>query len=96
MGGFIGNVKSYQITAAGSGTIFNGRAKILGVYYNSTAGGGSIELLDDSTSVFKIDVPNGATTEQAHYIKIPGSGILCSTSLKYTTATILEVTVIYG
>ena len=96
MSSFEGDVKSYQIVAAGSGTVFAGPARVLGVYYNSTAGGGSIELFDNATSVFKIDVPNGATTEQAVYIPIPGSGIRCSTSLKYTTATILEVTVLYG
>ena len=96
MGSFIGDVKSYQITAAGSGTIFGGSARILGIYFNSTAAGGSIELLDHTTSVFKIDVPDGATTEQAVYIPVPGSGIRCSTSLKYTTTTILEVTVLYG
>ena len=96
MGSFIGDVRSYQITAAGSGTVFAGPARILGIYYNSTAGGGSIELFDNAASVFKIDVPDGATTEQAVYIPVPGSGIRCSTSLKYTTTTILEVTVLYG
>ena len=57
MSTFSGDVKSSQITAAGSGTIFAGPARILGVYWNSTAAGGSIELLDNAASVFKIDVP---------------------------------------
>jgi len=96
MSTFSGDVRSSQITAAGSGTIFAGPARILGVYWNSTAAGGSIELLDNAASVFKIDVPDGSTTELAGYILIPGNGIYCATSLKYTLATITEATIIYG
>jgi hypothetical protein len=96
MSTYTGDVKSFQISAAESGTIFDGPARILGVYFNSTAAGGSIELLNSSTSVFKIDVPDGSTTEQSGYMLMPGSGIYCNTSLKYTTDTITEVTVFYG
>ena len=52
MSTFSGDVRSSQITAAGSGTLFDGPARILGVYWNSTAAGGSIELLDNAASVF--------------------------------------------
>ena len=46
MSTYTGDVKSFQISAAESGTIFDGPARILGVYFNSTAAGGSIELLN--------------------------------------------------
>ena len=46
------DIKSTQATSTGSTTIFNGPCRVLGVYYLSdVAAGGTIEILDNTTSV---------------------------------------------
>ena len=85
------DIKSTNITSAGAGTIFAGPCRILGVYYNGAAGAGTIEILDDSTSLCTID--SSAGTE---YMQFPGTGLRCETSGKCNLTTINKVTFFYG
>ena len=91
-----GPISSFSITAAGSNqSIYAGPARILGVYYMNDAATGTIILYDDATEVFKIQIPDGATTENSNYIEFPGDGIRVDTSLKYTFTTVKYGTILY-
>ena len=93
------DIKSTQLTSAGAAqTIFAGPGRILGVYYLSdVASGGSIEILDATTSVCKFAVPDGTSQhEQPYYIEFPGTGLRCATSAKATLTTITDATFFYG
>jgi hypothetical protein len=91
-----GPISSFAITAAGSGqTAFAGPARILGVYYMNTEAQGTITLYDDTTEVLKIQIPDGSTTEISNYIELPGDGIKCNTSLKYTFTTVSYGTLLF-
>ncbi len=85
------DIKSTNITSAGAGTIFAGPCRILGLYYNGSAGAGTIEILDDSTSLCTIASGTGTV-----YMQFPGTGLRCQTSGKCTLTTIDEVTFFYG
>ena len=91
-----GPISSFSVTAAASNqTIYSGPARILGVYYMNTEATGTIILYDDTTEVFKIQIPDGATTENSNYIEFPGDGIKVDTSLKYTFTTVIYGTILY-
>ena len=98
MGTYPVDIKSTQATSTGSTTIFNGPCRVLGVYYLSdVAAGGTIEILDNTTSVCKFAVPDGTTNhEQPYYIEFPGTGLRCATSAKATLTTITDATFFYG
>ena len=91
-----GPISSFSVTAAGSNqSIYAGPARILGVYYMNDAATGTIVLYDDATEVFKIQIPDGATTENSNYIEFPGDGIRVDTSLKYTYTLVKYGTILY-
>jgi hypothetical protein len=92
------DIKSTQLVAAGSGTIFDGPCRILGVYYLSdVASGGSIEILDGTTSLCKFAVPDGTSQHEIpYYIEFPGTGLYCATSGKATLTTITDATFFFG
>jgi hypothetical protein len=91
-----GPISSFSVTAAGSSqSIYAGPARILGVYYMNDAATGTIILYDDATEVFKIQIPDGATTENSNYIEFPGDGIRVDTSLKYTFTTVKYGTILF-
>ena len=93
------DIKSTQLTSAGAAqTIFAGPCRVLGVYYLSdVAAGGTIEILDNTTSVCKFAVPDGTSeNEQPYYIEFPGTGLRCTTSAKATLTTITDATFFYG
>ena len=91
-----GPISSFSVTAAGSNqSIYAGPARILGIYYMNDAATGTIVLYDDATEVFKIQIPDGATTENSNYIEFPGDGIRVDTSLKYTFTTVKYGTILY-
>jgi len=93
------DIKSTQLTSAGAAqTIFAGPCRILGVYYLSdVASGGSIEILDGTTSVCKFAVPDGTSQHEIpYYMEFPGTGLYCGTSGKATLTTINKVTFFYG
>ena len=85
------NIKSTNITSTGTGTIFAGPCRILGLYYNGSTGAGSIEILDNATSLCTIASGTGTV-----YMQFPGTGLRCQTSGKCTLTTIDEVTFFYG
>ena len=91
-----GPISQFSVTAAGSNqSIYAGPARILGVYYMNDAATGTIVLYDDATEVFKIQIPDGATTENSNYIEFPGDGIRVDTSLKYTLTLVKYATIFY-
>ena len=102
MGTYISNVKATNGTA--SFAIFAGPCRILGLSwvqpYNVAAG--TITVLDDSSSVWVVDVPRtndsdaGDSKSVAGSIMLPGTGIRCGTKLKVTNAVTTHVTVYYG
>ena len=85
------DIKSTNITSAGTGTIFAGPCRILGLYYNGSAGAGTIAIKDDSTTICTIASGTGTV-----YMQFPGTGLRCGTSGKCTLTTIDEVTFFYG
>jgi len=83
------NIKGKQLTA--TGTIFAGACRIVGLSYVGSAGAGTIEILDDATSLVTIDTGTGDV-----YMQFPGTGLLCRTSGKATLTTVDKVTFFYG
>jgi|TARA_X000001382_G_scaffold296_1_gene423 hypothetical protein len=91
-----GPISSFSVTAAASNaTVYSGPARILGVYFMNDVAQGTIVLYDDATEVFKIQIPDGSTTENSNYIEFPGDGIRVDTSLKYTFSTIKYGTILF-
>ena len=98
------DIKTANITSATTTTVVDGPARILGLSwvqpYNVAAG--TITVLDDSSSVWVVDVPRtndsdaGDSKSIAGSIMLPGTGIKCGTSLKVTNAVTTHVTVYYG
>ena len=92
------DIKSTQLVSAGSGTIFDGPCRVLGVYYLSdVASAGTIEIFDNTTSVCKFVVPDGTSEhEQPFMLMFPGTGFYCAASAKATLTTITDATFFYG
>ena len=85
------NIKSTNITSTGTGTIFAGPCRILGLYYYGSAGAGTIAILDVVSTICTIASGTGTV-----YMQFPGTGLRCETSGKCTLTTIDEVTFFYG
>lgn len=83
------DIKGKQLTT--TGTIFAGPARVLAISYVGSAGAGTIELLDNTTSLVTIDTGTGA-----EYMQFPGTGFRCTTSAKATLTTVDKVTFFYG
>ena len=83
------DIKGKKLTA--TGTIFAGPARVLAISYVGSAGAGTIELLDDTTSLVTIDTGTGT-----EYMQFPGTGFRCTTSAKATLTTVDKVTFFYG
>ncbi len=94
MGTYISNVKTTRLTS--SGAVFAGPCRILGVYYDATAGAGTIEILDNATSLCTLNTPDGSSSPHTEYLQFPGTGLRCLTSGKATLTTINKVTFFYG
>jgi hypothetical protein len=91
-----GPISSFSVTSVGSAqSVYAGPARILGVYYMNSEATGTIILYDDTTEVFKMQIPDGATTENSNYIEFPGDGIKVDTSLKYTFTTVTHGTILF-
>ena len=88
------DIKSTNLTS--TGTIFAGPCRILGVYYDATAGAGTIEILDDTTSLCTLNTPDGSTYFHTQYLQFPGTGLRCSTNPTCSLGTIADVTFFYG
>ena len=98
------DVKSGNITTATTTTVFNGPGRILGVSwvqpYNVAAG--TITLLDSSTTVAGVNVPQtndsdaGDSKSISGSIMFPGRGFRCETSIVCTNAITTHVTVYYN
>ena len=88
------DIKSTNLTS--TGTIFAGPCRVLGVYYDATAGAGTIEILDNATSLCTLNTPDGSTYSHSQYLQFPGTGLRCLTSGKATLTTINKVTFFYG
>ena len=88
------NIKTTRL--AGTGTIFDGPARVLGFYYVNDNAAGSIIIKDDTTTIATFDVPTGASTAVVKTVVFPGTGLYCKTSAKATLTTIDMVTFFYG
>ena len=100
--GYPVDIKTVNITTATSTTIKTGSARILGLSWAvpSNVAVGTITVLDDTTAVWVVDTPATNTTSHKNpshgNIMLPGTGILCKTSLVVTNAVVTHVTVYYG
>ena len=98
------DIKSANITTATTTTVFDGPGRIVGVSwvqpYNVAAG--KITLLDDTTTVAIVNVPQtndsdaGDSKSISGSIMFPGTGFRCQTSIKCTNAITTHVTVYYN
>ena len=101
MSGYSVDVKATHLT--GSGNIFAGPARVLGVYYVSEGALGTVEIRDGSataTVLALFDVPVGGTSAGepgVYQIDIPGNGIFCPTgAYAKLTGGVDKVTIFYG
>ncbi len=100
MAGYDVDVKATNLT--GSGAIFAGPARVLGIYYVADTTAGSIVIRDGGASgtiVATFQTPLGANSagnEWTTQIDIPGNGLLCRTSAYATLSGVDKVTVFYG
>ena len=100
MGSYSVDVKATNLT--GSGEIFAGPARVLGIYFVADSTAGSIIIRDGGVSgtiLATIQTPLGSNTagnEWTTQIEIPGNGIYCRTSAYATLSGVDKVTVFYG
>ena len=100
MAGYLVDVKATNLT--GSGEIFAGPARILGIYFVADTTAGSIIIRDGGVSgtiLATFQTPLGANSagnEWTTQIDIPGNGLLCRTSAYATLSGVDKVTVFYG
>ena len=100
MAGYLVDVKATNLT--GSGAIFAGPARILGIYFVADTTAGSIIIRDGGASgtiLATFQTPLGANSagnEWTTQIDIPGNGLLCRTSAYATLSGVDKVTVFYG
>ena len=100
--GYPVDIKTANIVTAGTTTVKEGSARILGLSWTvpSNVGVGTITVYDDSVAVWVVDTPATDTTSHKNpshgNIMLPGTGILAKTSLKVTNAVVTHVTVYYG
>ena len=96
------DVKAVEKSTVATHDIFNGPARIVGLYINKepNLAQGTVVLKDDTTAVAEFTVratnnTNGAGMNE--YIQFPGTGIRCATNIKITIAdTVTFCTVIFG
>lgn len=87
--------QSTNLTA--SGVIFGGPARIMGIYFVSTAVAGSVVIKDGGsggTTLATFDSPASAT--HTAYIDLSRSPLRCQTSAYATISDVSSVTVIYA
>ena len=100
MGSYSVDVKATNLT--GSGEIFAGPARVLGIYFVADTTAGSIIIRDGGASgtvLATFQTPLGANSagnEWTTQIDIPGNGLLCRTSAYATLSGVDKVTVFYG
>ena len=100
--GYPVDIKTANIVAAGTTTVKEGSARILGLSWTvpSNVGVGTITVYDDSVAVWVVDTPATDTTSHKNpshgNIMLPGTGIRCGTKLKVINAIVTHVTVYYG
>ena len=96
------DIKTVNITSATTTTIHAGAARILGLSWVVPTGvaAGTITVNDDTTAMWIVDTPatnvTGYLSPVTGHIKLPGTGIRASTSLKVTNVAVTHVTVYYG
>ena len=91
------DVKITRITSTSANqTIFGGPARILGFSANCTAGAGTIDIENDSTSLGIFGTPNGSSSPFVYSVMFPGTGLYCKTSATCSLTTIADVTFFYG
>ena len=96
------DIKTANIVTAGTTTVKEGSARILGLSWTvpSNVGVGTITVYDDSVAVWVVDTPATDTTSHKNpshgNIMLPGTGIRCGTKLKVINAIVTHVTVYYG
>ena len=91
------DIKAKRITSTSANQeIFGGPARILGFSANCTAGAGTIDLEDNSSSVGVWGTPNGSSSPMVYNVTLPGTGIYCRTKPTCSLGTIADVTFYYG
>ena len=101
MSGYSTDVKTTHLT--GSGDVFAGPARVLGIYYCSEAALGTIVIRDGSVSAtilatFDVPIGSGTAGEPVVYqIDVPGNGIYCPNgAYAKLTGGVDKVTIFYG
>jgi hypothetical protein len=100
MGSYSVDVKATNLT--GSGVIFGGPARVLGIYFVADSTAGSIIIRDGGVSgtiLATFQTPLGSNTagnEWTTQIEIPGNGLYCRESAYATLSGVDKVTVFYG
>ena len=100
MGSYSVDVKATNLT--GSGEIFAGPARVLGIYFVAVSTAGSIIIRDGGVSgtiLATFQTPLGSNTagnEWTTQIEIPGNGLYCRESAYATLSGVDKVTVFYG
>lgn len=92
---FASDIQAKTLTAAG--TAVNGRSRIAGIYYISTATADTITFKDGGsggTTVLTVPSPAAAG---AHDLLIPDNGILCGTDIyvSFDNAKVTSVVVLF-
>ena len=100
MGSYSVDVKATNLT--GSGEIFAGPARVLGIYFVADSTAGSIIIRDGGVSgtiLATFQTPLGSNTagnEWTTQIEIPVNGLYCRESAYATLSGVDKVTVFYG
>ena len=91
------DVKITRVTSTvANQVIFAGPARILGFSANCTGGAGTIDLVDNGTSLGIFGTPNGSSSPFVYSVMFPGTGLYCKNKPTCSLGTIADVTFFYG
>lgn len=85
------DVKGANCPASTATTVYNGRARLKGIWYSASAAT-TIAVGDGSTNLFTMTLAAGNTNT----MWIPGEGVLCMNSLVVTVGASCTAVAFYG
>lgn len=85
------DVRGVSCPASTDTTVYNGRARLKGLWYSAT-GASTITIKDGATTLFTFAVGAAGVSS----IWVPGEGVLCATSLIVSVGATCTAVAFYG
>ena len=85
------DVKGASCPASTATTVYNGRARLKGLWYSATAAT-TIDIKDGSTTLFTLTIGAAGMVN----VLLPGEGVLCQSSLVVNCGASVAAVAFYG